>query len=87
MGGLKLNPIGEAIVRRGGADGIDNDGMLIHELIARAPGLSADEYQIMFVAIMEQYGEDALYAIRHGYVQFEEVRAGTRPETKEGNDD
>lgn len=87
MVGLKLNAIGEEIVRRGGANGVDDDGMLIHEIAHRAPGLDLDDLEAVFVAIMVEYGEDALFAIRNGYVQFEVERAGVRPAQGEGTDE
>lgn len=76
--GLKLSPIGQDIVRKGGHDDASNDDMLFIELVARAPGLTKEEYGELFVAIMLEYGEDALFAIRNGYVQFEERPAGER---------
>lgn len=78
MSGLKLSPIGEDIVRRGGRDDQFPDDMLFLELLKRAPGLSKAEYQRCYVDIMLTYGEDSLFAIRNGYVKFEERPAGTR---------
>lgn len=78
--GFILSPLGKNIVRRGGHDDSSDDDMLLLELAARAPGMSREEYQTCFVALRLEYGEDALHAIRSGYVKFEEVRGGTRPE-------
>lgn len=77
--GLKLLPFGSNILRRGGHDDASNDDLLFLELVKRAPGLSKEDYGRLFVAIMEEYGENALAAIRSGHVQFEEVAPGTRP--------
>lgn len=78
--GLVLSPIGEEIIKRGGHDRLDNDGMLITELVSRMPGLGPVELQAVFVAVMEEYGEDALIAVRRGYVKVEAAPAGARPE-------
>jgi hypothetical protein len=75
-----LSPIGQEIVRRGGADGQSQDDLVVLELVSRAPGMTPMEYQQCFISIMEEYGEDALFAIRNGYVKFEEVRGGSRQE-------
>ena len=80
MKGLKLTPIGENIVRRGGDDLQSDDDMLFLELTKRAPGLSPEDHKRCFIALRVEFGEDALYAIRNGHVHFEEVPAGTRPE-------
>lgn len=80
MSGINLTDFGNSMVRRGGHDDQDEDGMLILEIAKRAPGLSKDDMQACFVAIRTEYGPDALAAIRSGHVQFEPVRAGTRPE-------
>jgi hypothetical protein len=77
--GYKLLPLGETIVRRGGADDQSRDDLLVLELMKRAPGLEREELQAIFVACLTEYGEDALEAVQSGHVQFEEVRAGTRP--------
>lgn len=77
--GIVLAPLGKDILRKGGHDDQDADGMLLLEIAQRAPGLSYQDMQAVFVSIMEQYGEDALYAIRNGYVKFEERPAGERP--------
>lgn len=81
--GYKLTPFGAGIVRKGGHDDQSPDDMLVLELVQRAPGLSINDMQALFVAVMEEYGEDALAAVRAGCVQFEEMPGGTRPETTE----
>jgi hypothetical protein len=80
MSGITLTDFGNRMVRRGGHDDQDDDGMLILEIAKRAPGLSKEDLERCFVAARTEYGEDALHAIRSGHVQFKEVRAGTRPE-------
>jgi hypothetical protein len=69
---LSLNDFGKDIVRRGGHDDASDDDQLLMELMARAPGMTKEEYAQCFVALLEQYGEDALLAIRSGAVKFEE---------------
>ena len=83
MRGIRLTPFGEGIVRKGGHDHASDDDMLFLELVKRAPGMTRDDYQRCFVALREEYGEDALRAIQSGHVVFEEVQGGTRTE----NDD
>lgn len=78
--GYTLSPFGKNIVRRGGHDDASDDDMLLLELMSHAPGMSQEEYKQCFIALRLEYGEDALQAIRSGYVKFEEVRGGTRPE-------
>lgn len=80
MSGIKLTDFGSRMLRRGGHDDQDDDGMLILEIAKRAPGLSKEDLQTCFIAIRTEYGEHALRAIQSGHVQFEEVRAGTRPD-------
>ncbi|HSV24660.1 MAG TPA: hypothetical protein VLJ17_16730 [Xanthobacteraceae bacterium] len=80
MTGVKLTSFGSSIVRRGGHDHQSDDDMLLLEIIKRAPGMAKDDLQRCFVAILEEYGADALAAVQSGHVQFEEVRAGARPE-------
>lgn len=70
--GTSLNEKGELIVKRGGDDEQSQDDMLLLELIQRAPGMSPEDLQRCFVALLEEYGEDALHAIRSGHVKFEE---------------
>lgn len=84
MAGLKLTPFGEKIVRRGGHDDASDDDMLFLELTKRAPGLSPEDHKQCWIALRMEYGEDALAALQQGYVEFEEVRAGTRPEPDKG---
>ena len=76
--GIKLNDLGESIVRRGGHDDISDDELVFLELVKRAPGLSQEDYQKLFVALRMQCGEDALYALQNGHVTFEERPAGER---------
>lgn len=88
MTGIKLSPIGERTVRRGGDDLATDDDMILLEIVKRAPGLSQDELRACFIAILTEYGPDALRAIRTGHVQFEERPAGERTvEHKEGTDE
>lgn len=70
--GIVLADRGKQIVRRGGADALSDDDMLLLELTKRAPGLSKDDLQSCFVALRMEYGADALAAIRTGHVRFEE---------------
>ncbi len=58
-------------VQRGGDDTMTEDQMLIAEIVARAPGMSSADLEKCFVAIRVEYGEDALDAIRKGYVRFD----------------
>lgn len=81
--GYRLTPIGSEIVRKGGHDLATDDDMLLLEIQKRAPGLSITDYRKVFVDLRLNYGEEALYAIRSGHVQFEAVPAGTRPEGDE----
>lgn len=77
-----LNEVELDILRRGGADGLSDDGMLLLELRHRAPGDSLEGYQAMFIALMENTNGDtkeALWAIRNGHVKFE-----ARPTVIEG---
>lgn len=80
MPGYSLTDFGKRIVRRGGHDDVSNDDLLLLELMKLAPGMSKEDYGRCFVALLEQYGEDALAALQSGHVQFEPVRAGMRPE-------
>lgn len=85
MSGWKLTPIGERQVRRGGDDLSTEDDILLREIVARAPGLSQDDLRSCFIAILTEFGADALYAIRNGHVQFEERPAGERTANKDGH--
>lgn len=88
MAGYTLSPIGQNIDRRGGVDGETDDAALVREIVKRAPGLAREDLESCFIAIMMEYGEDALFAIRKGYVKFEERPGGERTiEHKEGTDD
>lgn len=79
-----LSPLGKEIVRRGGSDGlISDDDMLVLELIKRMPGMTPMEYQQCFVDLRNQYGEEALYALRNGYVKIEERPGGERNACRE----
>lgn len=78
--GFILSDFGNKIVRKGGHDCQDDDGMLILEILKRAPGLSKDDLQTCFVALRTEYGDDALAAITSGHVQFEKRPAGERTE-------
>jgi hypothetical protein len=69
--GVKLTDKGADILRRGGHDDQDDDGMLILELAKRMPGESPDGLQQIFVALRVQYGEDALHALKSGHVKME----------------
>lgn len=66
-----LTEKGAAIVKRGGADGVTDDDLLVLEIAARAPGLSQQDLAQCFVNIRLEYGEDALRAIKSGHVKFE----------------
>lgn len=70
MSGIKLNHMGEKIVRRGGDDKFDDDGLLIAEIMQRAPGMSLTDYQQTFIALRVEYGEEALRAVQTGHVSF-----------------
>lgn len=63
---------GEQIVRRGGADRLSEDDMLLLELTKRAPGLCKEDLQSCFVAMRMEYAGDALAALRTGHVRFQE---------------
>lgn len=85
MFSLKLNDDGKQIVRRGGHDSFSDDAMLIAELLDRMPGMSVKEYEAAFVLLREQYGEEALPALKSGAVQIVEERAGYRTPQGGGN--
>jgi hypothetical protein len=72
---LRLNRFGQDILSHGGHDDVSDDDLLLMELIQRAPGMSRDDYQRCFVALREEFGEDALRAIQTGHVKFEERAA------------
>ena len=68
---LGLTDKGARILRRGGADHVDEEGMIILEILKRAPGMSKADLQTCFVTLRMEYGEHALEAIQSGHVQFE----------------
>lgn len=68
----RLTEKGAHILRRGGADGLSDDDLLVLEIVKRAPGMSKTDVETCFVNIRMEYGEDALNAIQSGHVQFEE---------------
>lgn len=68
---ISLTPKALDAIKRGGADDVSDDQMLLAELVARAPGMSQHDLQQCFIALRMEYGEDALRAIRTGHVQFE----------------
>lgn len=70
--GLRLNRFGQSIVSRGGHDDASDDDILLLELMSRAPGMSRSDYEKCFVALRQEFGEDALRAIQNGHVKFEE---------------
>lgn len=76
--GTALNAKGHRIVERGGADGQSDDDLLLLEIVKRAPGMKPEDLKACFVAILTEYGNDALDAIRSGHVRFEE-RAREEP--------
>lgn len=77
--GITLTHKGEGLVKHGVDDDGDNDdGALVREVMARAPGMSYEDYQQAFVALRLEYGTDALRAIRTGHVQFELVKPRDR---------
>ena len=73
--GIKLDDLGQSIVRKGGHDDVSDDELLLLELVKRAPGMAMEDYKTAFVALREEYGEEALRAIQTGHVQFEQVAA------------
>lgn len=83
--GIRLNHVGERLVRRGGGKAIEggsaldeDDKMLFLEVVARAPGMEIQDYQQVMIALRMEYGLDALEAIRTGHVQFELVKPRDR---------
>lgn len=80
-GGVFLTEEGRRVVERGGADGVSWDTMLILEVLKRAPNMDPDGLQRACMALMEQYGPDALDAIRTGHVQFEKATGPAKGET------
>lgn len=69
--GWNLNDTGKAILAHGGADGMSDDDMLVLEIASRMPGAGTLDLQSVFIALREEYGEDALQAVRTGHVRFE----------------
>ena len=70
QGETYLNDDGRRVLRRGGQDGVSDDTLLMLEIIERAPGMTEGDLRHCFIAAMEQYGSDALKAIRSGHIQF-----------------
>jgi hypothetical protein len=68
---LKLTRKGADILRRGGHDDLSDDDMLVLELAQRMPGESVAGLMQIFIALHEQYGEDALHALKSGHVKIE----------------
>ena len=68
----RLTDKGARIVARGGQDGFSDDDMLVLEIAKRAPGASRDDIKAFFIALREEFGEEALRAIRTGHAVFEE---------------
>jgi hypothetical protein len=71
-----LTEKGQRIVKRGGADGQTDDDLLVLEILNRAPGIPAADAQAFFVALRQEFGEDALHAIRNGHVKFAKRQDG-----------
>lgn len=70
-GEVYLTDDGARVVHRGGDDAVNGEEMVLLEIVHRAPGMTRDDLQSCFIAIMQQYGADALKAIRSGHVKFE----------------
>lgn len=70
QGEIHLNDEGRRVLRRGGHDGVTDDTLLMLEIIERAPGMNEGDLRHCFIAAMDQYGSDALKAIRSGHIQF-----------------
>ena len=68
---LGLTDKGARIIARGGDDTMDEEGMILLEILKRAPGISKADLQTCFVTLRMEYGEHALEAIQSGHVQFE----------------
>jgi hypothetical protein len=68
----RLTEKGTRILARGGDDTMDEEGMIILEILKRAPGMSKADLQACFVALRMEYGENTLDAIQSGHVKFEE---------------
>ena len=71
QGEINLNDAGRRVVDRGGQDGISDETMLLLEIIKRAPGMTQGDLRHCFITAMEQYGKDALKAIRSGHIKFQ----------------
>lgn len=67
-----LTERGLSIVRKGGHDDASDDDLLVLELVKRMPGESMVGLMRVFVALREQYGEDALRALQTGHVVIKE---------------
>ena len=67
----RLTEKGERILARGGDDTMDEEGMILLEILKRAPGMSKADMQACFVTLRMEYGEHTLEAIQSGHVQFE----------------
>ena len=83
--GLLLDANGQLIVKRGGDKSLEkldpleaDDSMLIMAIMAAAPNMHPEAYKQAFIALREEYGENALQAIREGHVQFEKVEPRDR---------
>lgn len=68
---LEISDGGRNVLRRGGADNVSDDDLLVLEIISRAPGISPLEIQTFFLTLRNEFGEDALRAIRSGHAVFE----------------
>ena len=66
-----LTEKGARIIARGGDDTMDEEGMIILEILKRAPGMSKADLQTCFVTLRMEYGPAVLDAIQSGHVQFE----------------
>lgn len=70
-GEIYLTDEGRRVLNRKGDDSVSDDTMVMLELIDRAPGMNEGDLRLCFVSVVEQYGNDALKAIRSGHVQFQ----------------
>ena len=70
--GVSINKNGHALLKHGGADHVSDDDLLVLEIAKRAPGMPPADLKTCFIKLRQEFGEDALRAIRTGHVQFEE---------------
>lgn len=67
----RLTEKGVRILARGGDDTMDEEGMIILEILKRAPSMSKADLQACFVALRMEYGEHTLDSVQSGHVTFE----------------